>query len=89
MRYSPVHDCYYLHWDNTVCHQLAHIQHLEEAVLTMSGLQRYQDDSDGLVRVCVCVCVYVCVCVCECVCVCVCMCVCVCVRMWEGNVVTE
>lgn len=48
MRYSPVHDCYYLHWDNAVCHQLAHIQHLEEAVLTMSGLQRYQDDSDGL-----------------------------------------
>ena len=39
MRYSTFSDCYYLHWDNTVCPALCRIQGLENGASELTGLQ--------------------------------------------------
>lgn len=49
LRYSPVADCYYLHWDNTVCPQLARIVGLENGVLSASNVSRVENKSEGKV----------------------------------------
>ena len=51
MRYSTLSNCYYLHWDNTVCRQLARIDGLENGAQNIFGLQRIADRDERMVSV--------------------------------------
>ena len=51
MRYSTLSNCYYLHWDNTVCKQLARIDGLENGAQNIFGLQRIVDRDERMVSV--------------------------------------
>lgn len=46
MRYSTISDCYYLHWDNTVCPALCRITGLENGSNGMNGLTLVKTNKD-------------------------------------------
>ena len=50
LRYSTASDCYYLHWDQTVCPPLARITGLATGATNVTGLTRYTDQESKMVR---------------------------------------
>ncbi|KAL5468866.1 hypothetical protein EMCRGX_G029990 [Ephydatia muelleri] len=48
LRYSVTSDCYYLHWDNNVCPQLAKIEGLANGAMSTTGLTRYTNEESRM-----------------------------------------
>eukprot|EP00731_Ephydatia_muelleri_P017122 Em0010g220a len=48
LRYSTASDCYYLHWDQTVCPPLARITGLATGATNVTGLTRYTDQESKM-----------------------------------------
>ena len=50
LRYSTANDCYYLHYDQSVCPPLARITGLAKGAMNVTGLTRYTDQESKMVR---------------------------------------